>query len=145
VYYDEEFLASMALLAEVCVSLGDLERASEIYDQLRPHAERNAFAMIELSLGSVARPLGILAGALGRMDAAVDHLERAIEINTRMGARPWVAHSTFELGHALARTGGAERAAALLTEALNQYRAFGMAPWERKAERALDELGVRAG
>jgi DNA-binding SARP family transcriptional activator len=145
VYYDEEFLASMSLLAEVCASLGDVDRAATLYELLLPHRRRNAFAMIEFALGSMARPLGLLANLLGRTDEAVDQFERAIEMNQRMGARPWVAHSRFDLGRALAPAGGAERSAALLTEALNEYRALGMAPWERKAERALDQLGVRAG
>jgi tetratricopeptide (TPR) repeat protein len=146
VYYDEEFLASMTLLAESCVSLGDVDRAAKIHERLLPHAGRNAFAMIEFSLGSVARPVGLLASALGRTDEAIDHLEKAIEMNARMGARPWVAHSRFDLGRTLAQTGGpaaAERSVAALTEALDEYRALGMEPWEHKAQRALDELGVR--
>jgi DNA-binding SARP family transcriptional activator len=147
VYYDEEFLASMTLLAEVCVSLGDLERAPRIHELLLPHAERNAFGMIEIVLGSVARPLGHLASALGRTDEAIEHFEKAVEMNVRMGARPWVAHSRFGLGRILAQTGAraAEPSAALVTEALGEYRALGMEPWERKAEQALDELGVRTG
>jgi DNA-binding SARP family transcriptional activator len=146
VYYDEEFLASMTLLAEVCASLGDLERAATIYERLLPHAERNAFGMIEIALGSVARPLGLLASALGRPDEAIDHLEQAIDMNARMGAWPWVAHARFDLGLAqTAEPSAAERSTALLKEARREFRALGMQPWERKAERALDGLGARAG
>jgi DNA-binding SARP family transcriptional activator len=148
VYYDEEFLASMTLLAEVCLSLGDLERAASIHELLLPHAERNAFGMIEIVLGSVARPVGLLASTLGRTDEAVDHFERAIAMNGRMGARPWVAHAKFDLGRTLARTGEASAAARsteLLKDALGEFHALGTAPWERRTQRALDELEVRAG
>jgi tetratricopeptide (TPR) repeat protein len=148
VYFDEEFLASMTFLAEVCTALGDGERAQRMYELLLPHRERNAFGMIEVVLGSVARPLGLLSSALGRTDEAIDHLEQAIAMNERMGARPWVAHARFDLGRTLAQSGAPkalERSTALISDALGEYRALGMSPWERKAERALDEVGVRTG
>jgi DNA-binding SARP family transcriptional activator len=148
VYFDEEFLASMTFLAEVCTALGDRERGQRIYELLLPHSERNAFGMIEVVLGSVARPLGLLASALGRAHEALDHLERAIALNERMGARPWVAHARFDLGRTLAQSGepkALERSTALIGEALGEYRSLGMTPWERKAVRALDEVGVRTG
>jgi hypothetical protein len=148
IYFDEEFLASMTLLADVCISLGDGERAATLYEQLLPYADRNAFGMIEVALGSVARPLGLLASVLGRTDAAVGHLEDAIASNRRMGARPWVAHSRFALGRVVAESAepqAAVRSNASLREALEEYRALGMAPWERRAEQALAQLGARVG
>jgi hypothetical protein len=60
-----------------------------------------------------------------------------------MGARPWVAHTQHDYGRALAETRGNVSAAAHLEQALAEYRALAMKPWERKAKRALDELGVR--
>jgi DNA-binding SARP family transcriptional activator len=147
VYYDEEYLASMTLLADVCAALGDRERAAQMYEALVPHRGRNAFGMIEVVLGSVARPLGVLARTLGRIDDAIEQLEDAIELNAGMGARPWVAHAKFDLGRALAQLGEAasERAHGLLTDVLGEYRVLKMAPWERKAERALEGLRVRTG
>ena len=147
VYYDEEFLASITLLAEVSTSLGDTERAAALYELLLPHAGRNAFGKIEIALGSVARPLGLLAGALGQTDAAIGHLESAIEMNARMGARPWVAHAEFELGRTLrdAPRGDGGRAVDALEHALSEYRALGMTPWRERAEALLDELRAPAG
>jgi DNA-binding SARP family transcriptional activator len=147
VYFDEEFLASMTLLADVCASLGDLERAATLYERLLPHAERNAFGMIEIALGSVARPLGQLASALRRTDESVEHFEHAIEMNERMGARPWVAHARFDLARTLAQAGDrgtAERASEQLSQALSEYRALGMDPWERRAGQVLEELGAHS-
>ena len=145
VYFDEEFLASMTLLADVCGSLRDAERAAVVYERLLPYADRNAFGKIEIALGSVGRPLGVLAATMGRRDAAIDHFERAIAMNERMGARPWVAHATYGLGRALAdgaEPDARERSTAALTAALEAYRALGMAPWARRAEQALDRPGV---
>jgi tetratricopeptide (TPR) repeat protein len=145
VHFDEEFLGSMTFLGDVCRALDDVERAKTLYGLLLPHAKRNAFAMPELILGSTSRPLGELAVMLGRGDEAAAHFERAIEMNERMGARPWVAHARFGLGHVVAQTGqtAAERSASLIAEALAEYRDLGMEPWKRKAERALEELRVR--
>jgi hypothetical protein len=96
----------------------------------------------------VSRPLGLLARTLGRGDQAIAHFESAIAMNERMGARPWVAHANLDLGRTLTQASNgarAERATDLLTDALGVYRTLGMAPWERKAERALDDLGVQTG
>jgi DNA-binding SARP family transcriptional activator len=145
VYFDEEFLASMTLLADVCALLADSERAATMYERLLPYADRNAFAMIEIALGCVARPVGVLARTLGRADDSVRHLERAIEINARMGARPWVAHAELELGRALSADqagGDPTRATELFRRALREYEAMGMEPWRRRAERELAELGA---
>ena len=146
VYFDEEYLGSMTLLADVCASLGDAERAEVLYERLLPYAERNAFGKIEIAFGSVARPLGQLASTLGHRDQAIDHFESAITMNQRMGAQPWVAHARFDLGRTLALAGdppSVERAGERLNDALGMYRSLGMSPWEHKAERALEELGVR--
>lgn len=143
VYFDEEFLASMTLLADVCASLGDVERAATLYERLLPYAGRNAFGKIEIALGSVARPLGLLATTLGHRDQAIGHFESAIAMNERMGARPWVARARYDLGRALADT-ASERSAAALSAALEEYRAMGMRPWERRAEALLERLRTPA-
>jgi DNA-binding SARP family transcriptional activator len=148
VYFDEEFLASMTLLADVCALLADSDRAATMYERLLPYADRNAFAMIEIALGCVARPVGVLARTLGRADDSVRHLERAIEINARMGARPWVAHAELELGRALSAEpagGDPTRATELFRRALREYEAMGMEPWRRRAQRELAELETRTG
>jgi tetratricopeptide (TPR) repeat protein len=148
VYYDEEFLASMTLLAEVCTALGDLERAARMHELLLPHVERNGFGMIEVVLGAVARPAGVLAHLVHRPRQAIEHLERAIEMNAAMGARPWIAHARFDLGRMLSRPdeeADPQRAVELLEHALSEYSAMGMTPWQQRAERLLGELRTPAG
>jgi hypothetical protein len=59
-----------------------------------------------------------------------------------------VAHASFDLGRTLAQAGAraaAERSTGLFEDAIGEFRALGMEPWERKALRALDELEVQAG
>ena len=118
---------------------------AELYEQMLPYEDRNAVGFPEIILGSVARPLGLLALQLGRPDDATDHFERAIAMNADMGARPWVAHARYDYGRALAETRGTVPAAAHLEQALAEYRALAMKPWERQSERALAQLRARAG
>jgi uncharacterized protein HemY len=47
-------------------------------------------------VGSVARYLGVLAMVLGRWDEAAAHFEDALARETRMQARPWLAHTRYD-------------------------------------------------
>jgi DNA-binding CsgD family transcriptional regulator len=65
--------------------------------------------------GSADRYLGMLAATLGEPERAAGHFERALELNRRMGAATWVAHSAYEYGRFLLTR---DRAARSLAEAL---------------------------
>ena len=85
--------------------------------------------MPELALDSASRPLGILATLLGRFEDAARHFEEALEMNKRMGARPWVAHTQEEFARMLLRRnaeGDRERTEKLLSRALATYHELGM-------------------
>src|SRR5262249_56231693 len=74
------------------VAIGDRERVAEIHGLLSPYADRTI--MIGPSFfcqGSVARGLGVTAGALGRWDEAMAHFEMALAVHRSMGAAPYVA------------------------------------------------------
>jgi DNA-binding SARP family transcriptional activator len=142
-YVDEEYLAEMTLLTDVCWSLRQLDRASRLYDKLLPYADRNAVGYPEIAIGSVARPLGVLAAITGRWEDAVRHFTRAVEMNAAMGARPWVAHTKHD--YVLAwiergKPGDGKRALELLCAALATYRELGMQPWEAKVTSSLADL-----
>jgi tetratricopeptide (TPR) repeat protein len=140
VYMDEEWLASMTLLAEVCQSLGDLDRSHVLYRQLAPYAGLNAHGFPEITLGSVERPLGVLAAMAGQWEVADGHFKRAAELNARMNARPWVAHTQHDHALMFARrrtNGDGGRARELLTAAAETYRKLGMQPWMQRAEADL--------
>jgi tetratricopeptide (TPR) repeat protein len=126
---DGEWLFCLSVLAEVAAHLHDRDRAATLYGQLLPFARRNALATGDVAVGSVARYLGLLASTTSRWDDAARQFEVAIEMNARMGARPWLAHTQHDYARMLlARDapGDRERAELLLSEALATYRELGM-------------------
>ncbi len=129
-YRDNEWLLGMSLASEACAALDDRAAAETLYEQLAPFAGRHALGYSDGSVGGVDRYLGLLASTRGRLDDAVDHLTAAIEIDDRMGARPWMAHSQHDLAAILRRRdepGDAARAAELDASALAMAQALGMA------------------
>jgi DNA-binding SARP family transcriptional activator len=128
-HVDEEWLASICLLAETCAILDDAESASSLYELLKPYGSQNAVALPELALDSVSRPLGILATLQGRFEDAARHFQEALRMNERMGARPWVAHTQEDHARMLLRrnaNGDREHADELLSWAQTTYHELGM-------------------
>jgi DNA-binding SARP family transcriptional activator len=135
-HLDEEWTFCMSLLAEACALLADAGPARKLYDVLSPYSGLNVIAVPEVLFGSVDRVLGVLAGMLGRWDVAEGHFTAALEMDRRMSARPWAAHTRHD--HAamlLARDapGDRERAAGLLAEATAAYEQLGMETWAKRA------------
>jgi tetratricopeptide (TPR) repeat protein len=127
---DEEWLASMCLLAEMAASLGDTLRARVLYELLSPYRERVGTSYPEISVGAVSRYLGLLAAVESRWVDAERHYEDGIEVNRRIGARPWLAHTQEDYARMLlARgdAGDAENATRLLDAVVATYRELGMA------------------
>lgn len=142
---DEEWLASMCLLAEVCAMIGDQARGAYLYELLVPHVSLNAVAIQDVAFGSVGGPLGPLAALLGRSADAERHFEQALSMNTRMGADPWVAHTEHEYARMLAvgrRPGDGDRALELAAGALSGYRRLGMDAFASEAEELVRALGA---
>jgi len=126
---DNEWLFSMTFLPEVSAFLGDARRAATLYTLLLPHAERNAVDFPEGSTGSVSRGLGILAATMSRLDEAERHFEAALEMNARMGARPWVARTQHDYARMLLardRPGDREKAFLLLIDSSATCQVLGM-------------------
>jgi DNA-binding SARP family transcriptional activator len=135
-----DWLFSMGFLAEVATDMADLARASAIYERLLPYAAHHANTTDYISTGSVARPLGTLAGTLGLHDEAERHFERALEHNRRMGARPWVAHTEREYARALrsrGQPGDDELAEYHSAQALAAFRELGLLRWEQKVREEI--------
>jgi tetratricopeptide (TPR) repeat protein len=130
-YHDCEWLLGISLASEAGAMLGDARGAEALYRQLLPYAGRHALGQSDGSAGAVDRYLGLLAQAMGRLDDAEQHLSDAIELNERMGARPWAAHSQADLARVLRqRNGGGDIARA--------------AELERSAGATADQLGMTA-
>src|SRR5205085_2401006 len=133
------WLASLAYLADACSALGDAQAAADVYAELQPYAGSNVMIGHLVSCyGSADRYLGMLAGALGEWTQAEAHFESALDLNVRLGARTWLAHTYFEYARMLlARRAGSDRsrATALLGEALALSEAIGLASLTARAAR----------
>jgi tetratricopeptide (TPR) repeat protein len=128
--FDQEWLFGMSLLAEVSALLADTDSASVLYRMLLPWAALNAVDQAEGVRGAVSRYLGLLATTTGRWQEAETHFEAALAMNTRMGARPWLAYTQRDYAgmlRARGSRGDRGRADALLDEALASFRELGLA------------------
>ena len=141
--FDNYWVFNMSLLAELAHALGDETAAAALYERLRPYAMSAAYAPPEACLGSVSRPLGLLAETLGRYDAAVRHFDDGLAHNGRMGARPWVAHTQHEYALLLLEhcdPSEHERARMMLSEALSTCEQIGMPVLASKVKALLADV-----
>ena len=135
---DAQYVAGVALVSDVCASLGDAERAAKLYEMLLPHDGYTVVAgRAAACQGPVSRFLGRLALTMSRAGDAVRHLERAVEMAERMGDRPFAADTRFHLAAALLARGAAgdrERAVELFGRTLDTAQELGM---RKLVERAI--------
>ncbi len=128
---DRNGLFSLPLIAEVCAYLGDSERAATLYRLLEPFSGMNAgpgFGIV--SLGSINHYLGRLATLMDQWDVAEEQFARALEMHTRMGARPWLADTQVcfaEMLRARRGDGDLERAEVLMARARETAEELNMA------------------
>ena len=112
---DAAWSTGMTLLAETCATLGDADRAQTIYELLLPFADRLAVAIFgQWCGGSMARSLGLLATTMAACDDAEGHFRHTIEVNGRIGARPFLVRTKRAYAEMLvARDGPGDEARAL--------------------------------
>ena len=119
--FDAMRSASLSYIAEVATLLGDAETAARLYELMSVYQHMTITAgIVTVCYGAASRYLGMLAATLGEFDKAEAHFEHALEMNTRIGARPWLAHTKAEYALLLRRRGGkgvSERAEMLANEA----------------------------
>jgi DNA-binding CsgD family transcriptional regulator len=108
------WLASLTYLADACVLLRDADAAEAVYAELVGEAGTNVMVgHLVACYGSADRYLGSLAALLGEWDRAEEHFEAALGLNTRLGARTWLARTAAEYARMLrARGREGDRAAA---------------------------------
>jgi DNA-binding CsgD family transcriptional regulator/tetratricopeptide (TPR) repeat protein len=114
------WLASLTYLADACAAAGDETVAAMVYRELEPLAGANVMiGHLVACYGAADRYLGMLAATLGDGERARRHFEHALELNRRMGATTWLAHTAFQFGRLLRSCGPGEqsRGDALLAEA----------------------------
>ncbi|HEY3010665.1 MAG TPA: AAA family ATPase [Micromonosporaceae bacterium] len=133
---------------QVAVWLGDLAAARDCYARALPYAKlylNNTTACH----GAVARPLGVIAAAIGETEAAERHLAAAVAMEQRIGSPPFLAQA--QLAHArvlLARgaAGDRPRAQRLAEQAAATARRLGMPGVALDASSLANEAsGVRGG
>jgi DNA-binding CsgD family transcriptional regulator len=122
------WVATLAYLADACAALGDETVAAIVYPELEPHRDTNVMIGHLVSCyGAADRYLGMLAATLGESELAERHFERAMELNRRMGAATWLAHTAYEYGRfVMERRGERARAEPLLAEAAQLAGRIGM-------------------
>ncbi|MGI8727804.1 MAG: ATP-binding protein [Solirubrobacterales bacterium] len=128
-YRESLWLASLTYLTDACAVLGDQTTAALVYPALEPHAGTNVMiGHLVAYQGAADRYLGMLAATLGAWQRAEEHFERAMELNRRMGASTWLAHTAYEYARLLLRRpeddGG--QAAELLGQATRLAQRIGM-------------------
>ena len=139
-----EWFFAASLLAEACERLDESAHAPRLYEVLLPYGDYVVITHPEINLGSAARYLGLLASVMGRADDAVRHLERALQVNERLGLRPWLARTQADLARTLLARGAlgdVDRAAELSRAALETFEALGM---REPAERLRDAVDKRS-
>lgn len=103
---DAKRSATLSYLAEVAVRLRDMDRIRQLYDLLLPYRFMTiTIGVSVVCYGAAARFLGRMANVLGSHSTAIDHFERALEINRGMRAWPWLAHTQADYGQALKELG----------------------------------------
>jgi eukaryotic-like serine/threonine-protein kinase len=142
---DWNWLDNMRCLALLCLALRDVRHAAIVYTLLLPYADRNiTTGWGDVARGSMALYLGSLARMMGRLDEAEAHLELALRLNRRMGARPSVARTQFEYARVAAarnRAGDHEQALRLLRESLATASELGMNFLLQRARVLLSRVG----
>ena len=122
---------TLCYLAEVCARLADAERAERLYELLAPYRDIAVVVPIAtICCGANARYLGMLSSVTGDWASAEAHFEAALEMDERLQAWPWLAHTKHEFALMLrerGRPGDHDRADALLVAASASAERFGMA------------------
>ncbi len=94
---DNQWLATITVLAEIAAISGPREDAERLQHLLEPFADRLVPVGTGAFWGTVARTLGLLEERLGMLEAARAHLELAIVTSARIGALAWHAEAQIEL------------------------------------------------
>jgi class 3 adenylate cyclase/DNA-binding SARP family transcriptional activator len=142
--FDGNWMMAMALAAEACVLVDDCETAAPIYEQLAPYADLTVnCGWLTGWFGPVAFHLGQLASTMEHWDAAIAHLDAAVEMSERMRAAPWTARARAGGAVAHARRGGdgdLDRAGELLALADVTADELGLAPLRGEVDSSAEAV-----
>jgi tetratricopeptide (TPR) repeat protein len=130
-----EFMVDQALrlahLGEAYLQAGYADQAAaaahRALDSALHYRETGAHAWAEWLLGEIG-------SSAGRGEPPEEHYRRAMELATRLGMAPLIAHCHFGLGRHYRNAGSAQRGREHLTSAVALYRKLEMRLWLEQAE-----------
>jgi hypothetical protein len=115
---DRNWAPAASFASELAAALGARAACRWLYDALTPLAGGVAVMGVAITFrGAVDHHLGLLAAALDRPAAARAHLEHALAVHDRLGARTWALKSRYELARVLPATEAAGALAEVAAEA----------------------------
>ena len=127
---DSFYVWILALLAEVCSTLGEHGWSDLLYDRLLPFRHRNIVGGWGVAFdGSICHYLGLLAASRQRWHDAITWYNVALSMNERMQAPYLAARTRARLGEALiARnvTGDVDRGRHIVSQAAATFSSLGM-------------------
>ena len=143
----ENWTATLALLAELCHELDDKGRAAVLYALVQPYTDQTVTSGGVYFLGALSQYAGRLATTLGRWEEAERHFEDALVTVEAMRAHPHAAWTRYDLADMLLRrvvsgggcAGDAERGRTLLEQAMQTARRLAMPVLVSRIETALNE------
>jgi DNA-binding SARP family transcriptional activator len=145
---DGFWLSSLATLCEAVAFLDDATRAAQLYELLRPYANRNVVIFGVLCLGSVSRHLGLLAMTMSRYEDALRHFDDALRMHSELGSALWTAHAKYNQARLLLRRhspGDHDQAIVLLDEVLAASKSHGFGSLETRARGLSGERADEQG
>jgi DNA-binding CsgD family transcriptional regulator len=142
------WLVALAYAARGAIAVEDRGMASAVEAALVPYTGQNVVTCAGLAslFGSVDHYLGRLAATLGRLDDASRYYESAIDLETAMGAPPFVARTQVFYAELLLEQGDVaslRKAQVLAEEALATSLELKMKPWAARARAVLDAVAAR--
>jgi len=133
--------ASLSFLTEVAAGLGDMEAARTLYKLMLDYKEMTVtIGMATVCFGAASRYLGMLSAALGEFDRASKHYEHALEMNSAIGSRPWLAHTQAEYSDLLMKIGSRaaiKRAMSLSEHARSTAAELGMVRLQQRLKQTI--------
>ena len=140
--FDVAWLTAMMHCAEVAAHLEHRRAADMLAELLAPWRGRFVSTGIAWA-GSVARPLGLVLGAAGRLDEADEALAQAASAHQRIDAPIELARTRVDWACVLmmrGRRGDHDRAREQVGLALSTAETLGLATIKRRAQALLGEL-----
>ena len=135
---DANWLTAMTCVSLAASYLEDAQGAATLYEMFSPYADRCTSILGGAAcVGSNHMFLGFLAETMGRLDQAIVHFQRALDVNEQIGAYFILPRTYFGFARTLlarGNTGDAELASKLIETGLDRARAMSL---PKEVERLL--------